>query len=901
MVDTQDRWVYLNHEGDALGEWVPFAVADWLSFIHPDDRERAEACFREGLEKRSGYSIEYRVVTSSGAVRWVNGVASTRFDARGDYAGLSGTVLDITQERLARESLHQREARFRSLTDMSVDWYWETDVNDCFTFMADGIVRHTGRLPSTYLGKTRRDLSVMPDQPALLDYYRKVAAREPFRDLRYAVKSPDPARKRIVTISGEPIFEDGQFVGYRGVGREISEEVRVAEALEESRDELASMVESIGDAFFALDRDWCVTWVNQNTANFIGRPREEVLGQHVNDAAKALVASDVFRHFQHAMDTGENVFFETFYAPQDAWVEVRIYSHAKGLSVFFHDISERRLAEAAARELEARRRKVIALTPAGYVFTDAHGRLEEVNPAMCAMTGFNETELIGREMVTLLPDCPLVEALAQQGGPSTAHGYEAVIRHRDGHTVYVLLNVSIDRDAAGNALSLTAFITDISTRKQAEARLERLATHDELTGLPNRTLINSQLERMLAARAADSHLAVMFIDLDRFKEVNDAMGHAPGDRLLRQVAARLQRVMRPADMVARLGGDEFIAAVECPTGMADAAAVARRLLDALKAPFDIDGNEIFISASIGISMAPDDGHTNELLFQNADAAMYRAKAAGRNDFCFYAPRMRAETRDRVTIEQGLRRALERDEFTLHYQPRIDLRTMAVTGMEALIRWQHPELGAVAPVRFISIAEERGHIEAIGNWVLHEACRQSVCLMEKYRRSLHLSVNLSARQLRCADLVEQVRSALSDSGFPPEMLELELTESALIEDVEVSAAVLRQLKDLGLRLSVDDFGTGYSSLAYLRRFPLDILKLDRAFLNRKADGVDSFEFVKAFIDMAHALGLSVVAEGVEDKETVQFLRGSACDEAQGYLFARPLSLPQFENYLARLPS
>jgi diguanylate cyclase (GGDEF)-like protein len=419
-----------------------------------------------------------------------------------------------------------------------------------------------------------------------------------------------------------------------------------------------------------------------------------------------------------------------------------------------------------------------------------------------------------------------------------------------------------------------------------------------LTGLPNRTMLHERLQAMIETAPREASIAVLLIDLDRFKEVNDSFGHEAGDQLLREAARRLQQALRPGDMVARLGGDEFVVIAHCSARRASAAAVARKLIDTLALPFDTAGAEVLVGASIGIAMYPEDGQEKQALFQSADTAMYRAKAAGRNGYCFFDAEMTVAARARMTLELSMRRALERGEFELHYQPRMDLKTMSILGMEALLRWNHPELGRVPPMQFIPIAEERGHIESIGRWVLREACEQTRRLMGRIGKPLRVSVNLSARQLRCPDLVQQVRSALSETRLPPHLLELELTESALIEDIEHSALTLKELKSLGIQLAVDDFGTGYSGLAYLRRFPLDVLKLDRSFVMQQEAGISSFEFVKAFVDMAHALKLSVVAEGVESADVLQFLRNVACDEAQGYHLARPAPLAEFEQYLAR---
>jgi diguanylate cyclase (GGDEF)-like protein len=390
---------------------------------------------------------------------------------------------------------------------------------------------------------------------------------------------------------------------------------------------------------------------------------------------------------------------------------------------------------------------------------------------------------------------------------------------------------------------------------------------------------------------------VLFLDLDRFKEVNDSFGHEFGDVLLCEVAARLRKVLRPTDVIARLGGDEFVVAASCAHGRASAHRVAAKLLDVLTSPIRVGAQEVIVGASIGISMYPEDAATRELLFQAADTAMYRAKAGGRNRYCFFEPDMTREARARMTLQNALRPALARGQFELHYQPRIDLSTMAITGFEALVRWQHPELGRVQPGEFIGIAEETGLIIGIGNWVLQQACRQTRGLIDEFGRPVRVSVNVSARQLAQPGFVDEVRSALASTGLAPSSLELELTESALIENLDRAAAMLGELNALGVKLAVDDFGTGYSGLAYLRRFPIDILKLDRSFVLCEDGRISAFDFIKAFVDMAHALRMSVVAEGVETTEVLDFLRAANCDEVQGYLLARPMPFADLRTLLA----
>jgi diguanylate cyclase (GGDEF)-like protein/PAS domain S-box-containing protein len=694
-----------------------------------------------------------------------------------------------------------------------------------------------------------------------------------------------------LAVSARWIEADGVLVA---CARDVTAHMRAREELKCSRERLNAMLESIGDAFFAIDRAWRITYANRKAAEFVGLDVASSVGCHLLDLAPDLADSAALPMYREALDTGIPGSAEIWWAPRAAWLDVRAYPSEDGLSVYFHDVTGKRQAADAVRTSETRFREVIEMTPSGYVLARFDGLIQDVNPALCALTGRARADLVGSQLSALFVSCPWDSLQAARGDP--LQGVEAVLLHAQGWHVHVLFNGSVRRDAQGNPESFTGLMTDITGRKQAESRLQELATHDTLTGLPNRTLLNERLQHMLDACREGESVAVLFLDLDRFKEVNDSFGHELGDVLLCEVAARLRKVLRPHDVIARLGGDEFVVAAACRTRRTGAQQVAARLLGALTTPLRVGAQEVIIGASIGISMYPHDAATRELLFQTADTAMYRAKAAGRNRACFFEPAMTLEAKARMTLEMALRPALARGEFALHYQPRIDLATMAVTGMEALLRWRHPELGDVPPARFVGIAEETGLIAQIGGWVLREACRDTRRLIDDFGRPVRVSVNVSARQLAQPGFVDEVRAVLDATGLPAGCLEIELTESALIEDIERTAGMLRELRALGVKLAVDDFGTGYSGLAYLRRFQIDVLKLDRSFVVEDDGGASAFDFIKAFVDMAHALRLSVVAEGVETAEVLDFLRAAACDEVQGYLLARPMPLPELRAYL-----
>lgn len=426
-------------------------------------------------------------------------------------------------------------------------------------------------------------------------------------------------------------------------------------------------------------------------------------------------------------------------------------------------------------------------------------------------------------------------------------------------------------------------------RKRSEQHIHQLANYDRLTKLPNRDLCQDRLRQSIAQASRQNTLvAVLFFDLDRFKVINETLGHGLGDQLLQHVAQRMKSSLRETDTVGRLGGDEFVVILTGLTDTSDAARVAQNILNTLVRPITLNDHEVFVTTSIGISLYPNDATDVEALIQNADAAMYRAKEQGRNHYQFYTLDMNAKALERLNLENDLRHALERDEFLLHYQPLLDLSSHQIVGFEALLRWDHTDHGFISPVDFIPIAEETGLIMPIGEWVLDAACRQAKLWQDQGFGNANIAVNLSNRQFAQENMLETVTKALDGAGLGPEHLELEITESCVMENPDEAIVVLRQLNDMGIRISIDDFGTGYSSLSYLKRFPLDTLKIDRSFVNDITDDQDGAAIVEAILAMAHSLRLKVVAEGVETREQMAFLEAHNCDIIQGYLLSKPLS-------------
>ncbi len=448
---------------------------------------------------------------------------------------------------------------------------------------------------------------------------------------------------------------------------------------------------------------------------------------------------------------------------------------------------------------------------------------------------------------------------------------------------------------AGNGM--VCVVRDITERTYAEEQIKHLAYHDALTNLPNRLLFKDRLTVALShAHRETSRLAVLFLDLDRFKVINDSLGHNIGDQLLQAVAARVQACVRDSDTVARLGGDEFTILLPRLMRSEDVAPVAGKLIEAVRYPFHIEGREFFITTSIGISVYPEDGADAETLIKNADTAMYQAKELGRDNYQLFNAHVNAKALQRIAVEHGLRKALANDEMQVYYQPIYDLRTDRITGMEALLRWHHPQMGTIPPATFIPIAESTGAMVPIGSWALRQACKQAKEWHDAGHRSLSLAVNLSVTQLQQTDLVDTVRTVLEDTGYPPRLLELEITESSAMHSPETSIRVLYELKKLGLRISLDDFGTGHSSLSYLKRFPVDTLKIDQSFVQDTTSDPDAAAIVQAIIAMAHSLRLKVIAEGVEFTEQANFLRRHNCDQLQGFLITPPVPAPQFAAFV-----
>ena len=558
---------------------------------------------------------------------------------------------------------------------------------------------------------------------------------------------------------------------------------------------------------------------------------------------------------------------------------------------------------------EEKERAQVTLNSIGdaVISTDLGGRVTYLNAVAESMTGWSLKEASGRplEEVFRIADVTTREsaqnpmALAILENKTVGLASNCVLIRRDGTEAAIEDSAAPIHDRRGHVTGAVMVFRDVTMTRALSLKMAHLARHDSLTDLPNRVMLNDRLTQALAlAHRHQKSLALLFLDLDRFKGINDSLGHAIGDRLLQSVAERLLACVRSSDTVSRQGGDEFVILLSEVTQRADAAATAEKILLALSTPHRIGQQDLHLAASIGVVTYPDDGTEAKTLLKHADLAMYRAKDSGRNTYRFFEPDMNGYTADRQSLESGLHRALERQEFVLHYQPMVSLDSGEFTGVEALIRWRHPERGLVYPAEFVPIAEESGFIAAIGRWVLHEACRQSRAWRAAGLPPLPIAINISTVELRGKGFVESVGGILEEHGLVPLDLELELTETFLMRDSTSTAAVLQSLSNLGVRIALDDFGTGYSSLSHLKRFPIDTLKIDQSFVHNLATDADDASIVSAVIGMGKGLQIRVVAEGVRTWEQLAFLRKQGCPEGQGYYFSRPVSAREFTLQLGR---
>lgn len=580
------------------------------------------------------------------------------------------------------------------------------------------------------------------------------------------------------------------------------------------------------------------------------------------------------------------------------------HGKVQAIEGYIHNISERLHAEQSLRDAETRFRSIFENSIEGIFQTTPSGQYLIVNPALARMYGYSSPEHLTsalnniQQQLYVLPSRreDFMRMMAESG---SVKNFESQVYRRDGSIIWISESARMVHDESGKLLYYEGSVEDISERKSYEQKIEYQATHDSLTGLPNRYMLNDRLQQHINfADRYQTKLAVAFLDLDQFKLINDSMGHEAGDQLLITISDRLASIVREADTVARLGGDEFIILFSNIQKLDDIAISMQRILTAVAETCSIKGVEFVVSCSAGVSIYPDNGLDPNTLIKNADTALHKAKQAGRNRYQLYTEELNVRLTERVMMEYRLRLALERNEFLLHYQPKLDLATGCISGAEALIRWQPPDEAMMPPDKFIQIAEETGLIEQIGEWVVVTACSEAKALQLRLGRPVPVAVNVSPRQFRQSGLADKVKSILETTGLAADLLTLEITESLLVDNPQKFIDTLHALKGIGVKLAIDDFGTGYSSLAYLKDFPVDWLKIDKAFVSTLEKEPSNVAILNAIIVLGHNLGIHVIAEGVETAYQHNYLQGIGCDEMQGYYFSKPVPLDKFEALLSQ---
>src|SRR5437868_7772441 len=817
-------------------------------------------------------------------------------------------VLARRREReLARSRAH--EARLKSLTELSADWFWETDAEHCITWLSGGgpVATLFGDTPT--FGRRLWDIPRVEVEPRALQAHRERLAKELPFDLEIA-RSDARGARQVHIVSGQARRSaDGRFLGYWGVGRDITEQRRAEARLFVAKERLEMALDGGNLAEWHFDADGNELYAGDGWVRFLGHDRSPAVTRgaeffgtiHPEDSAA--VREAWVRALKGEAPQYEGEFRARLRDGGWKWLHAKgrvterdANGRARRMSGIVADIEARKRAEAAVSAADRRFRDVAAVSSEYVWETDAEWRYTYLSERVEALLGYARNELLGRrawEFVPLGEERAIRQWFASHGGEGQAfRDLVHRVMTKSGGVVWQSLSGLPLSDAGGRWRGYRGTAADVTARKLAEARIEQLATRDTLTGLANRgELANRTGEAIAAAARLRSELALLAIDLDRFRLVNESLGHAAGDALVRAVAERLANALRRDDTLARMGGDDFVLLWNGLKSREEAAGLGARLLAILGRPFTIDGRTLSVSASIGIALYPADGRDFAELLKHADAAMYAAKKAGRAEFRFFEPSLATRAAERLELANELRGALSRSELLLHWQPVVQ-GTSSIVGAEALVRWRHPTRGLIGPDDFVPLAEDAGLIRAVGEWTLERAVAQAGAWCRELPAKAWFAVNVSSAELAQGDaFVQRLKAALEANALQGSCLELEVTERVLMANFGDNATTLRKIGALGVRFAIDDFGTGYSSLAYLRELPIDKLKIDRLFLRSLATNSADQAIVRTIAELARTLGIVVAAEGVESEAQLDKLLAAGCEQWQGHLYSVPLEATQ----------
>lgn len=897
--------------GYPLQDWVTDPDI-WLRVIHPEDSRWVFNQTTMSTESGEGVDYEWRLVDASGMVHWVRDRGCLIRDNNGNVLCREGVMLDITEQKNAAHALRLSEERYRNLFENANDIIYVHDLEGNYLSMNKAAENVFG-YPRDEGLKLHMSKIVAPEQ---LDLAREKLQQKLSGDTTQTAYELDCIKKdgdRItLEVNSTIIAKDGKPVAVQGIARNITERKLAEEVVRESETQYRDLFENANDLIYTHDLKGDFTSLNRAGERITGYSRAEAITMNITEvvAPESLAAARAMTARKLAKDAPTT--YEIDIIAKDGrrvLLELStrlIYQKGTPIGVqgVGRDITERRRADEALKESEHRYRQLGEGISHQVWTAEPNGRLDYVNARTLAYFDRTIDEMIGEGWQKVIHPDDLDECLDRwRRSIATGEYYETDFRLRchDGEYRWFAARATPGRDSDGKIVKWFGTNTDIDEQRQSEAKLNYYAKHDPLTDLPNR--VEFMIHLQAAIERANEHdltkFAVLFLDLDRFKIINDSLGHIVGDKLLKQIAGRLRTYVRPGDVVARLGGDEFTILLNRTGGVSDVETVADRLQRNLSKPFNIDGYEVFTSASIGIIVSDDIMRQPEDFLRDADAAMYRAKEAGKARYEIFDREMLARNKNLLQLETDLRHAVDENQFEVLYQPIVELENGVVREFEALLRWRHPKHGLISPNDFVHIAEETGLIIPIGKWILEESCRQLAIWQKRSRRQLSVSVNLSAKQLMHPSLMDVVRSIMDETGLKTSQLRLEVTENTVMEYHDRALSVLQELSSMGLSLATDDFGTGYSSLSYLQTFPFERLKIDRSFIEQMMENERSRVIVKTILMLGENLGIQVVAEGIEREDQLSVLRELGCRYAQGYLFSPPVPAAQAKRQIRSL--
>jgi diguanylate cyclase (GGDEF)-like protein/PAS domain S-box-containing protein len=852
----------------------------------------------------------------NGEARWFHVKAVPHFGEDGGVVGMYVVSHDIHDVKEAQAQLAAREEEMRFFAENIPEAIAYIDLERGCTFVNNVFLESRGFTREFALGKFPEDVYA----PDALEYLRPHIERatrgeETSYERRFRGTSGE---ERWMRVRLTPRRDSaGKVLGYYALSVDIHDIKTAQDELLDKERHLRQVIDSIPTPMCYVDSDDRYRYVNDAFLDYIGLRSDEIVGRRVREVLGE-ERWNLMRPHLLRVRSGEALAVERLVRYADGrqrWMTVRLtprISNGEYLGYYAttSDIHEQKMVEQELRRTNTILSAHFDNTPLAVIEWDTELRVVRWSGQAEAIFGWNAAEILGRSLHGWRHIYEEDEQAVTEMIRALMEGRErhATLRHRnyrkDGSVIWVEWHNSALRDESGRAISILSLAQDVSSRIQAEERLQYMATHDGLTGLPNSVLLNDRLGAALSrARRARRRVGVMFLDLDHFKDVNDSLGHRVGDALLKELARRIRAALRQSDVLARISGDEFVVVLEDLPDEGAPERVARLILDEVRRPFLVEGHELHVSGSLGLAIHPDDGADADTLLKNADAAMYHAKELGRNGFRLFSSELAARRTQRMQVETALRRALKNGELSLHYQPIVEIDSGAVRSAEALLRWHDPERGLMLPQGFIPLAEESGLGHAIGHWVMEAACRQARAWRDAGLGDITVCVNLSASQLRDSAMLADLKRLLAKTGCEPGWLQFEITETSMVRDVEGASVMLAKLRTLGVRIAIDDFGTGFSSLSHLRHLPVDVLKIDKAFVAdidgvraRKRDNGSGAAIVSAVIGLARGLGLDVVAEGVEKRAQLNFLAREGCDAAQGYLLCPPLPAAEFEAWL-----